>query len=611
MGPWSVAEKGPPCFNDTMRSYLLLALLASPAWAVEVARIPRTGGRASPALLIAPLSSRTSGRTSSPLGSLTLGSSLPDFRAPAVRAPGTDLGAFSKDPLLPAAFAAAAPATALTPSVPSGEEAPGMAVANPTARPLEERLAPIAAQVEADLGNLSRQSPENAKAVADGHMRLVLGEPGADLPSFVENPASPLGNLTPAPLEAEKKAGVGRMIRGTMALKVGMEAMTTGIPFVALATLGGTTGVALLVVGAYGLAQALSGSWAGSLTNRFPAQRVLAFAVASLAASIGALAALSALNLAAPWVLYALYSVTGAAVGVAETSRRLIPPLILGQDQETLRRYNGRLHRFYEVAGVFGSALAGLVIWKLGASVALWITPPLAALAAFYFWRVRHDFTRAAPAVRAGGGLRAYWEDLKTGYRVVIKDPRTRWLAVAMVLPQIVHRVFENLILPIYAKQVLHHEALSAALLTSSNLGELIGATILLKYSARFKGPSAWVKWAAYGLLAVWALSIVSALGLGPAAALAILIPAIVISSMTWASSHLSLETDVQERMKTSDQPRAMSLLYGLFVIGAAVVATLLGQVFDHVSLGAGVAAVNAVLVLLAGLVWLASRRLA
>ncbi len=587
-----------------MRTYLLLALLASPAWAVEVARIPRTGGRASAPTVIAPLSTFSTNRRGFSVNP-SLGAALPALRAPAVAAAGTDRG-ISPELALPAPIL---PAPAVVLTAPAAEEARGAAPADQAPRPLQERLEPLAAIVEADLGELSRRSPENAKTVGDGHMRLVLGEPGTELPSFVENPAAPLGNLEPAALEAGKKASVGRMIRGSMALKVGMEAMTTGIPFVALATLGGTTGVALLVVGAYGLAQALSGSWAGSLTNRFPAQRVLAVAVGTLGASIGALAALSAFGLAAPWLLYALYSVTGAAVGVAETSRRLIPPLILGQDQETLRRYNGRLHRFYEIAGVSGSALAGLIIWKLGAGVALWLTPPLAVLAAFYFWRVRHDFTRAAAPAR--GGLRAYLDDLKAGYRIVLKDPRTRWLAVAMVLPQIVHRVFENLILPMFAKQVLHHEALSAALLTSSNLGELIGATILLKYSSRFKGPTAWVKWAAYGLLAIWALSIVSALGLGPVAALAILVPAIIVSSMTWASSHLSLETDVQERMKTSDQPRAMSLLYGLFVIGAAVTATLLGQVFDHVSLGAGVLAVNAVLVLLAGLVWLASRRLA
>lgn len=583
-----------------MRFFFLLALLARPVMAVDVARIPRGAGRSPLAPVVAPLSSFSARSAGVRLGGPTLGSTLPGGRVPGVLVAGGE-SSLSPEVILPA------------PSLLSAVEAEAPAARKENPREaISARLVPLKAIVEADLGELARQSPENSKGVAEGHMRLVLGEPGSDLPALVENPVSPMGALTSAPAEIKKKASVTRMIRGTMALKVGMEAMTTGIPFVAMATLGGATGVALLVVGAFGLAQALSGSLAGHLTRRFPAQRVLAAAVAGLAVSIVALAALSAFGIAAPWTLYALYSATGAAVGVAETSRRLIPPLILGQDQETLRRYNGRLHRFYEVAGVSGSALAGLIIWKLGAPVALWVTPPLAALAAFYFWRVSHEFSPApmAPGNPAGAGIRGYFGDLKAGARIVFKDPRTRWLAVAMVLPQIVHRVFENLLLPVYAKGVLQHEALSAALLSASNLGELIGATVLLRLSARFKGPSAWVRWGAYGLLASWALSIVAALGLSPLAAAAVLVPILLVFSMTWASSHLSLETDLQERLKTSEQPRALSLLYGLFVIGAAAAATLLGQVFDRVSLGAGFFAVNAVLLVLAGLIWRASRRL-
>jgi hypothetical protein len=179
-----------------------------------------------------------------------------------------------------------------------------------------------------------------------------------------------------------------------------------------------------------------------------------------------------------------------------------------------------------------------------------------------------------------------------------------------MILPQVVHRLYEHLLLPLYAKQALPHEALSAALLTASNMGELIGATVLLKLSARFSGPYRWVRWGAYGLAAGWLIWLVPTLGLGPAAALAALIPVILVFSSTWAGSHLSLETELQKRVEPSAQPRVMGLLYAAYVAAAALAALGVGRLLDAAGLVPGLGVLAGILTALGVALVVASRKL-
>jgi hypothetical protein len=157
-----------------------------------------------------------------------------------------------------------------------------------------------------------------------------------------------------------------------------------------------------------------------------------------------------------------------------------------------------------------------------------------------------------------------------------------------MIVPQIIHRILENLLLPVYAKGVLGHEALSAALLTASNLGELLGASLLLHWSARHPTSSTWVRWGAYGLLGIGALSLVQVLHLPVIAAVAVAAPFILAASLTWASSHLSLESDIQEKVDKTVQPRVISLLFGLYVVGAAGASFLIGRFLDALPLAQG-----------------------
>lgn len=199
--------------------------------------------------------------------------------------------------------------------------------------------------------------------------------------------------------------------------------------------------------------------------------------------------------------------------------------------------------------------------------------------------------------------MRAYFADLKAGARIVAGDPRLRWVAAAFVLPQIVHRVFEDLLIPVFAKKVLEAPEASAWMITASNMGELVGAAVLLRLASRFPGAGPWVKWGAIGLSLIWALALSTSLPL--------LLPLILLSSATWSASDLSLRSDLQKSVSEKDQPRAMSFLYGLFVLGGALISPAFGAFLDAMPLTTAIVWICALFTALGAGVWWASRRVA
>lgn len=431
----------------------------------------------------------------------------------------------------------------------------------------------------------------------------VLAAPSiADLP--VLPPSTP---ATPRTLNPEAAKNVRRMMLGTAAMKSGMETVTLSVPLLALTALGGASMVAALVV-AYGLSQAVFAGAASALSDRFSAHKVLAGAVMAQAALVGVVVALGAAHALGIATLLPLYILIGGAVGIAETTRHSIPALILGQDNDALSRYNAKLHISYEIAGVAGALAAGALIAFAGPMWSLLIQPPAYLLASYFFMRVKH----AAPADASPrpfasnrlvlGKLKEYFSDVKAGAKIVLGNGRLRWVALAFVLPQIVHRVFENLLIPVFAKAVLAAPQASAWLLTASNLGELLGAVLLLKFASRFKGPASWIKYAALGLLLIWALASTTALP--------ILLPLILVSSLTWAASDLSLRSEVQSMIAEKDQPRALSFLFGAFVLGSSAASFALGAVLDALGMGAALPWICGGITVLALAVFIASRRL-
>lgn len=471
---------------------------------------------------------------------------------------------------------------------------------------------PLSARVQA--AQAMTRSIENlpdsaAPQAAERSFSLLTDEPLARRDEAgsvlaVEAPESlPLPPSTPRPPNREAAKNVRRMMLGSAAMKSGMETVTLSIPLLALSTLGGASMVAALVV-AYSISQAVFAGAASSLADRFPAHNVLAAAVVSQAALVGLVITLGAVHALTATTLLPLYILIGGAVGIAETTRHSIPALILGQDGDALNQYNARLHIAYEIAGVAGALAAGALIGLTSPLWSLLIQPPAYLLAAYFFLRVRHD-RPTAPSTATGGiwdKIRAYTSDVKAGAGIVLGDGRLRWVALAFVLPQIVHRLIESLLIPFFAKTVLHEPESSAWMLTASNLGELIGAVLLLKFAARLKGPNTWIRYGALGMLLIWSLTSTTALP--------VLLPLILLSSLSWAASDLRLRSEVQSTITEKDQPRALSFLYGAFVLGTSAATFALGGLIDSLGMGAALYWICSGITALALAVFFASRRI-
>ena len=531
-----------------------------------------------------------------------------------VASPG--LGLVSASPSFAAPALAAAPAAvvpvlaaALPASVSFTTPSPAKANA-PAAR---ERL--VAASRAPGLENVGRHgvSGEASAAAADAQFRALTGEelaPVRAAAADVAGAARPSG-LAPAaapdaPQDPARAKSVRLMIAGTAAMKTGMETVTLSVPVLVLSGLGGASLVAGLVV-VYGVAQAVFSGAAGGLIERFAPQKVLAGAVVAQAGLVAGLVGLGAAGLLGPAVLLPLYVLIGGAVGIMETARQSIPARLLGPDGPALARYNARLHIFYESAGVAGALAAGALMAAFGPLWALLIQPPAYLIGAWLFSRVRvpAEAPAAPTAEPKTGGPRAraaeYWSDVKAGAHLVLGGGRLRWLALAFVLPQIVHRVFENLLLPVYAKSVLGQGGYSAYLLTASNMGELVGAALLLRLAAKIPAP-VWVKRGGMGLVLAWALVFTHSLPL--------LLPLILAFSMTWSSSDLSLRAELQSSLGEKELPRATSFLYGAFVLGAAAASLALGAFLDALAPALALPWICGLFTALGVAVFFASRRL-
>lgn len=515
----------------------------------------------------------------------------PAIKVPAVAAPNAPV------------FSAAAPAAA----------GPGAAAA---------RVAAVGAQVAKDAA-APAVSAEAGAAASDGHLRLLQGGEADEKAPAVSGVEARGPNAPLPPPSPEKKSAIRRMVLGSMGYKLGMEAMTTSIPFVAMMALGGATAVALLTVAVYGVAQAVSSSFSGSLAEKLPARAILAGAVLGQAGLVVGVVGLGLAGMLTPWTLFPLYAVVGTMVGAAETSRRLIPTLVLGQDEEALRRYNATLHIWYEVAGVAGALIAGGVIWgvtqlagsgalgalgsikAIGPLAAMALTPLAALAGGLTFWSVKHG---KPPSTKSDASAESF--GLLDALKLIWSDVRLRAVSLAMLLPWIVHRVFEHLVAPLYAKTALAEPAFSGVLIAASNLGELLGALLLLRLSQSVPGPYRWVRWGAYGVAAAWVLSGALAAGLTGWTAIALLAPLILVFSMTWAGSHVSLETEVQKRVGEHQQPRVFGLLFGSYVVGAALASLGAGWLIDHLGISAGIAVITALFSAVGLSAWWASRKL-
>jgi len=418
------------------------------------------------------------------------------------------------------------------------------------------------------------------------------------------------GTPAPAPSDGEgrfgflKKPSVGKALAATASFKVSMEALAITVPLLALEVFGSATWLATMAV-AWGSMMTLSSLLAGGRLDRTSVSRVLSGALLAQAVLVGVMAGLFITGTATPWNILPLHALSGAAMGVILTGRDTLPSRLLGRDLGMLGKFNSTVHLVYEVAGTIAPLLIGLLITGPGLKYALLLHPPAALLAAVMFFTVKllPPSARAAPAAKKPHQplLRRIVSDVKQGSRFFTQSPAFAWLGFMLLMPMVVHRVFEQMVVPVFVKLVLHAPQASAWIVSSSNFGELLGALLLLKYMlepAGKKGKSAFrfMRLMALGTLAVWSLTMSGSLWL--------IIPLVFLMSLSWAANDLSMTAFFQSKLPEESAGKAIGFLMAAELGVIMLLNYLLGVMFDFVPVMWGVLAVNIACTVLAYFFW-------
>ena len=496
------------------------------------------------------------------------------------------------------------------------------------ALPLPQRISALQEGIARDAQGLAQAQGESAGAAASRSFdRLTRERPIAVDPLAIgpipsaqtlgaqrlslaaaRSAAAPEAADVPEPAP---DAGTRRQARlaltGTAVFKVGMEALNVVVPLIALTYFGSAFWMASFAA-VWGAAMTVSSLLAGGMIDRMPLNKVISGALLLQAVTVSATIALLVSSPVSPLLVLPLHALSGAAMGIITTARDCIPARLLGRDDAVLGKFNAKTHLVYEIAGTVAPILAGLLMRRFGLVSALFLHPPAYLLAALFFSRLRLDANGGAASHGILALLKQTVSDVREGARIVCGTKEFRWLGFMILVPMIVHRVVEQIMIPVFTKTVLGAAEKSAWIISASNFGELLGAAVLLKalWNAQRRNtkPSryGWIPLMAAGTLATWSLSLPGGL--------AAILPLIFLMSLTWAANDLSVTSYFQSRLPEHSAGKALGFLMAaeLGLIMASSFA--MGLLFDHIPAQAAFLAINVLLTGLAVLFALGQKKL-
>ncbi|MEE8425226.1 MAG: MFS transporter [Elusimicrobiota bacterium] len=445
-----------------------------------------------------------------------------------------------------------------------------------------------------------------------------------------ETKPEPAGPPTPSPA---KKRQLRNYLLGTGIFKIGMESLGVSIPLLALTVYGSVTWAAVLAVG-WGASQIVFSSFAGGLLDRHSPSKILSWAMGLQGLTVALLLSLFfvdmylpgllAFKLASPYMLLALYALAGGFMGVSDTARQVIPPEIIGERERDIKILNAKAHVAYEIAGVIGALATGAIIINFGLVPALILHPPAYLLAAYVFSKLKLGPRNVRKGVAgesanlekdaspmselaAGRPIRRAFSDLWKGAKTVWSKPIFRWSALALIVPLVLHRLLEGLLIPVAAKVLLGNPAMAAWIIGASNAGELIGAILLWRAiknrgnTKRFRSHI-WVRVMSLGVMGLWVFTLRPELWF--------ILPLVAFGSMTWAASDLSLRSKLQNALPHRYRGRAFGFI-GAVAFALILLASLgIGALMDTVAAASVFLGINIALVPLALLMFYAGMKL-
>jgi MFS family permease len=301
-------------------------------------------------------------------------------------------------------------------------------------------------------------------------------------------------------------------------------------------------------------------------------------------------------------VIIPIYCITGIAYGMVELIRRIIPQEIVGSDEEKLQRMDALVHVFYEIAGVSGALITGLIlIPRLGNNYAFIVTPILFSLSAVVWFFIRlfisndeipgeneHVKTNYLKALITGFYL--FFESVYLGGKIIFTNRKYFWLFPCYSLTLYVHRYIENGIAPQIAKRYLGHSEWSQIIVGGSNFGELCGALSVFFLTKKIHSPIVWLRLDCLLLFIVWYIPFYNPSSISVTNAWIIALSFIPFG-FGGAGDDVSLNAHIQSSLSqpqlknkdVSTLSSVMAFLYSSYIILYAILNPLLGKYIDSV----------------------------
>ncbi|CAF3822684.1 unnamed protein product [Adineta steineri] len=306
-------------------------------------------------------------------------------------------------------------------------------------------------------------------------------------------------------------------------------------------------------------------------------------------------------------IIIPIYCLTGIAYGMVELIRRIIPRDIVGTDEEKLQRMDALVHVFYEIAGVSGAFLTGLVlIPRLGNNYAFIITPILFTLSSIVWFFINSYGTKTNISnddIPGGNnnektnyfkalikGFILFGESVYIGGKIIFSNRKYIWLFPCYSLTLYVHRYIENGIAPQIAKRYLNNSEWSQIIVGGSNFGELLGALSVFFLTKKIRSPIVWLRLDCLLLLIVWYIPFYNPSSVSIKHAWLIALSFLPFGFGS-AGDDVSLSAHIQSALSkpelknkdVSSLGAVMAFLYSSYIILYAILNPLLGKYIDSV----------------------------
>jgi hypothetical protein len=259
---------------------------------------------------------------------------------------------------------------------------------------------------------------------------------------------------------------------------------------------------------------------------------------------------------------------------------------------------------FNEVSGTAAAFCTALgLIPYLGNNRAFLITPPCFAICAAIFYSVQDTplnkkENRVKATVNQSSSIAnsllhsftAFFESVYVGGRILFSSRKFIWLIPGYTIGLYGHRYLESGVIPAVARRYLGESSWSQIIIGGSNLGELIGAVLVLFSYNLIPTPIPWVRLDALTLFVIWYMPFwrpptgdVSQAWIAAATVLPV--------SMCWSAGDVSLIAYIQAmlaRMESQEDNvstlgSVMAFIYSINIILMSVASPLLGRYIDQV----------------------------